>query len=65
MESKVRYYGQYRVTSPNVKDVYQTTYKDNRPGKLWIYTRDGSHDHPTNKRYLSTEDELRHVVVRT
>ena len=65
MNEKSTYYGQFRPQGPVVKDVYQTVYKDKREGKLWTWTKNGSHENPTNRRYLTTPDELRHVVKRT
>ena len=55
-------FGKYNIDQPVTRDVYQTVYKDGRPGKLWMWTRDGNAEHPTNRRYISKEEDIRHVI---
>lgn len=62
-QKKVDLYGRYNVDTPvTTRDVYQTVYKDGRKGKLWMWTKDGTHENPTNRRYISSDDDLRHVL---
>lgn len=55
-------YGHYATRSGGVREVYQTKYKSDGVGKLWMWTKDGTHDQPTNKRYLTSEADRRSVT---
>lgn len=60
--NKVQLYGQYTGRSQKPKDVYQTQYKNGTVGKLWTLTGNGTLEAPTNRRYLTSEADLRGIV---
>lgn len=65
MPDKHERYGYYNGRSGQLKQVFQTRYKSGATGKLWMWTKDGSAESPTNRRYLSSDADLRSVVRDT